>query len=110
MHKTTLLAGFPLAVLMLGNPAYAATKTIVQAGQAFSETDISIKAGDHVKFLNQDDVNHNILVQTGDDDDDGRDMGVQPPTGTVDVPFDKVGKFKVRCHIHPSMKLAVDVQ
>jgi cytochrome c peroxidase len=90
--------------------AIAATSTIVQAGQAFSETSITLKAGDHVKFLNQDDVNHNILVQTGDDDDDAKDMGVQPPGGGVDVPFDKAGKYKIRCHIHPNMKLSVEVQ
>jgi cytochrome c peroxidase len=98
------------ALLISGYAAYAATSTIVQAGQAFSETDISVKVGDHVKFLNSDDVNHNILVQAGDDDDDAKDMGVQPPGQAVDVPFDKAGKFKIRCHIHPSMKLNVTVQ
>jgi plastocyanin len=81
-----------------------------RAGRAFSETDVSIKAGDHIKFANQDDVNHNILVQEGDDDDNAKDMGVQAPGASVDVPFDKSGKFKIRCHIHPSMKLNVDVQ
>ncbi len=101
----SLLAGFAWIA-----PSVAATTTIVQAGQAFSETDITIKAGDHVKFANQDDVNHNILVQEGDDDDNARDMGVQAPGAAVDVPFDKAGKFKIRCHIHPSMKLSVDVQ
>ena len=110
MHKMTLLVGFAFALLAQDHSASAATKTIVQAGQSFSETDISVKTGDHIKFLNQDDVNHNILVQSGDDDDDSRDMGVQPPTGAIDVAFDKAGKFKVRCHIHPGMKLAVDVQ
>ncbi len=89
--------------------AWAAETNIIQAGQAFSETDISIKAGDHVKFLNQDDVKHNILVQAGDDDDDAKDMGLQAPGQTIDVPFDKAGKFLVRCHIHPGMKLAVTV-
>jgi plastocyanin len=89
--------------------AWAAETSIVQAGQAFSETDIAIKAGDHIKFLNQDDVKHNILVQAGDDDDDAKDMGLQAPGQTIDVPFDKAGKFLVRCHIHPGMKLAVTV-
>jgi len=97
------LAGFSL-------PAAAATQTIVQSGQAFSETDITVKVGDHVVFANKDDVNHNILVQKGDDDDDAKDMGVQAPGGSVDVLFDQAGKFKVRCHIHPSMKLTVEVQ
>jgi plastocyanin len=90
--------------------ARAANTNIIQAGQAFSETDISIKVGDHVTFANQDDVNHNILVQTGDDDDDAKDMGIEPPGGNIDVPFDKAGKFKIRCHIHPSMKLSVTVR
>ena len=90
--------------------AMAADKSIVQAGQSFSETDITVPAGSHVKFLNQDDVKHNILVQAGDDDDDARDMGIQSPGQTIDVPFDKAGKFTIRCHIHPSMKMNVTVQ
>ncbi len=89
--------------------AWAAETSIVQAGQAFSETDVTIKVGDHIKFLNQDDVKHNILVQAGDDDDDAKDMGLQAPGQTIDVPFDKAGKFLIRCHIHPGMKLAVTV-
>jgi cytochrome c peroxidase len=97
-----LLAGISTA-------AYAADKSIVQAGQAFSETDVTIPAGTHIKFLNQDDVKHNILVQTGDDDDDAKDMGIQAPGQTIDVPFDKAGKFLIRCHIHPSMKVNVTV-
>jgi plastocyanin len=92
-----------------GYSAFGATTTVVQSGQAFSETEVSLKIGDHLKFTNQDDVNHNILVQNGDDDDDAKDMGIQAPGGAVDVPFDKSGKFKVRCHIHPSMKLTVTV-
>jgi len=99
-----------VAGMAWASPSIAATTTIVQAGQAFSETDITVKAGDHVKFANQDDVNHNILVQEGDDDDDAKDMGVQAPGASVDVAFDKAGKFKIRCHIHPSMKLNVTVQ
>ena len=106
---------FLLLILISGaatlmGAAVAATTTIVQAGQAFSQTDLTLKAGDHIKFLNQDDVNHNILVQTGDDDDDAKDMGVQAPGVAVEVPFDKAGKYKIRCHIHPSMKLNVEVQ
>ncbi len=110
MHKFilyTVLGTIMVASIAL---ARAANTNIIQAGQAFSETDISIKVGDHVTFANQDDVNHNILVQTGDDDDDAKDMGIEPPGGNIDVPFDKAGKFKIRCHIHPSMKLSVTVR
>jgi len=107
--RVYLMIGLLLACAPL-EAVEAATTTIVQAGQAFSETDITVAVGDKVKFANQDDVNHNILVQQGDDDDNARDMGVQPPGGAVDVAFDKAGKFKIRCHIHPSMKLNVNVQ
>jgi plastocyanin len=108
LKLTACLLG--LAAFAVARPSMAATTTVVQAGQAFSETDITIKAGDHVKFANQDDVNHNILVQEGDDDDNAKDMGVQAPGASVEVPFDKAGKFKIRCHIHPAMKLNVEVQ
>jgi plastocyanin len=107
--KVALAAALVLAGLG-GVAAAAAEQSVVQAGQAFSETEITVKAGDRVKFLNQDDVKHNIIVQAGDDDDDAKDMGIQAPGQSVDVPFDKAGKFTVRCHIHPAMKLAVTVQ
>ncbi len=110
MRLKRLLPVFACAGMAWAAPAGAATTTITQTGQAFSETAISLKVGDHVKFANQDDVNHNILVQQGDDDDNARDMGIQPPGQSVDVLFDKAGKFKIRCHIHPDMKLTVDVQ
>ncbi len=91
--------------------AYAAGETtIVQAGQAFSQTDVTIAAGDHIKFTNQDDVKHNIVVEAADDEDNSKDMGVQQPGAFVVVPFDKAGKFKVRCHIHPDMLLNVTVK
>ena len=102
---------FALAALpALAIPAWAAITTVVQSGQAFSESDVTLKVGDHLKFANQDDVKHNILVQEGDDDDNAKDYGVQPPGQSIDVPFDKAGKFKVRCHIHPDMKMSVTVQ
>ena len=107
-----LLPLLPAAALLgAGYAALAATTSIVQSGQTFSETELSLKVGDHVQFLNQDDVNHNILVQSGDDDDDAKDMGVQSPGAPpLDVAFDHAGKFKIRCHIHPTMKLTVMVQ
>ncbi len=108
-HKMKYSVVSCLLVAGLAVSARAGETSIVQAGQAFSETDLTLKAGDHIKFLNQDDVKHNILVQAGDDDDNARDMGLQAPGQTIDVPFDKAGKFLVRCHIHPGMKLNVTV-
>jgi plastocyanin len=94
MTRRLLLLLPTAALLATGYAALAATSTIIQSGQTFSETDLSVKVGDHVKFLNQDDVNHNIL----------------PGSPPLDVAFDHAGKFKIRCHIHPTMKLTVLVQ
>jgi cytochrome c peroxidase len=110
MRSYLAMPCFLLPLVAFSYPACGATTTINQAGQAFSETDITLKVGDHIKFLNSDAVNHNILIQAGDDDDDAKDLGVQPPGTSVDALFDKAGKFKVRCHIHPSMKLNVEVE
>ena len=113
-HTHTARSSVHLAAMLLALgasiPASAADKAISQAGQSFSETDITVANGTHIKFMNQDDVKHNILVQAGDDDDDAKDMGIQAPGQTIDVPFDKSGKFTIRCHIHPSMKMTVTVQ
>ena len=109
MRNVTAMAA--LVLTMCPQQAlHAETLLIGQSGQMFSQDQVSIKAGDRLKFLNQDDVNHNILVQTTDEDDDGNDLGVQAPGGSVEALFDKAGKFKVRCHIHPGMRLQVRVQ
>jgi cytochrome c peroxidase len=107
MNRTVL--ALLILVTLPGTASFAADKSIVQAGQAFSETDLTVAAGTHLKFLNQDDVKHNILVQTGDDDDDAKDMGIQSPGQTIDVPMDKAGRYTIRCHIHPNMKMNVTV-
>lgn len=108
--KRLIISAVGLCGLIAAGAALAKTTSITQAGQAFSESDITVSHGDSLKFENNDDVNHNILVSAEDDDDDAKDLGVQPPGGNVTYVFDKAGKFKVRCHIHPAMRLTVTVQ
>ena len=61
-----------------------------------------------LNFQNQDDVSHNITVLN--DNDDATDFGLQKPGETVKYAFDKAGRFKIRCSIHPSMKMTVTVK
>jgi plastocyanin len=98
-----------VAVLMVcgaGTPASAVT--IDQSGQQFSEKSVSLKPGDAVSFANKDDVSHNITVVS--DDDETTDLGLQKPGQTLNYKFDRAGRFKVRCSIHPSMKMTVTVK
>jgi cytochrome c peroxidase len=96
------------AFLLTAAALQAATTTIEQSGQKFSERSVSIATGDSLMFANHDDVTHNINVV--DDDDDATDLGLQKPGDSLTYKFDKAGRFKVRCSIHPSMKMAVIVK
>jgi plastocyanin len=96
------------ALVVIGAGVRAAAVTIDQSGQQFSEKSLDLKAGDAVTFANKDDVSHNITVVN--DDDDTADLGLQKPGENLSYKFDKAGRFKVRCSIHPSMKMTVTVK
>lgn len=99
-----------LATMLIAGGAgvRASTTSISQSGQKFSEKSVDLKLGDSLNFQNQDDVSHNITVLN--EDDDAKDLGLQKPGETVKYAFDKAGRFKVRCSIHPSMKMTVTVK
>lgn len=88
--------------------ALAAVSQIDQVGQKFSQSSLTLHLSDHVTFLNQDDVQHNIKIIDADGGED--DKGLQKPGESIDVGFAKSGHFMVRCAIHPKMKMQVDVQ
>jgi plastocyanin len=95
-------------LLMIGAAVRAANMTIDQSGQQFSEKSATLSPGDTMTFANKDDVSHNITVVN--DDDDTADLGLQKPGQNLTYKFDKAGRFKVRCSIHPSMKMIVTVK
>jgi plastocyanin len=99
-----------LAVILIagGSGVRASSVTITQSGQKFSERSADLNRGDVLQFANQDDVSHNITV--ADDEDDATDLGLQKPGENLSYTFDKAGRFKIRCSIHPSMKMAVSVK
>jgi plastocyanin len=107
MRIGSLLAAVA-ALVALGSAVRAASMTIEQSGQTFSEKSVTLKTGDALVFTNHDDVTHNVNVI--DDDDDATDLGLQKPGQNLTYKFDKAGRFKVRCSIHPSMKMSVNVQ
>jgi len=100
----TILAAFAITG---AGAALAAATQIDQVGQKFSQAAIALQAGDHLTFLNQDDVQHNIKLINADGAEE--DKGLQKPGEKIDVAFPKAGKFMVRCQIHPKMKMNVDV-
>ena len=86
--------------------ASAADHTIRQKGKVFSESEITVKRGDELLFLNDDNIAHNVLSITAGN---RFDLGLLNPGELRPVKFDSVGDVKVICAIHPTMKMTVKV-
>jgi plastocyanin len=86
--------------------AGAADHTIRQKGKVFSESEITVKRGDELLFLNDDNIAHNVLSITAGN---RFDLGLLNPGELRPVKFDSVGDVKVICAIHPTMKMTVKV-
>jgi len=105
MRSTLMIIGL-FSTLFIAQ-AQAADVSVDQAGQQFSQSSLTLKAGDTLVFTNKDDVTHNVKVINGDDTDD---KGLQKPGEVIKATFAKPGTYQVRCAIHPKMKIDVTVQ
>lgn len=85
--------------------AYAGT-TISQKGKVFSITELTVKKGETVDFLNDDNIVHNIMSTSAGNE---FNVGAAKPGTSTPVTFKSTGDVKVICAIHPSMKLSVKV-
>jgi plastocyanin len=86
--------------------AFAAERSIAQKGRTFSESAITLKKGDVVTFVNDDNIAHNIYSSGPVQE---FNLGSQAPGVSTPVTFSKSGEITVLCAIHPRMKLAVTV-
>ena len=88
-------------------PIWADDHVVNQKDRAFSSTEISVKIGDTITFVNHDEVVHNVFsISPGL----AFDIKRQSPGGQSTVTFEKPGVAEVRCSIHPKMKLIVTVK
>jgi plastocyanin len=99
---------FAAAVAFLAgvSVAYAAERTITQKGKLFSESEITVKKGETLTFLNDDNIVHNVMSATAGNE---FNLGAVKPGNATPVTFKSAGTVQVICAIHPSMKLAVTV-
>lgn len=95
-----------LFALGLAQPSAAAEHVIDQKDLSFSQSEISIAAGDKIKFTNSDRTAHHLWTK-----DNGVNFSSRMlKTGdSYEMRFDKPGTYTIRCHIHPKMKLTVIV-
>ena len=95
--------------LMVGmSTAAIAATAISQKDKAFSQDSVAIRAGDRLSFVNDDSVTHDISVKSPDGVN--RPGVLEKPGDEVEIAFEDVGTYQVRCLIHPKMKMTVDAR
>jgi plastocyanin len=96
-----------LAATLIAGAASAQT-VISQKDKEFKPESVTVKAGQSLRFANDDTVAHNVTVKGPD----GalKNVGLQKVGEHSDVVFDKAGDHEVKCALHPKMKMTVKVQ
>ena len=85
----------------------AAEHVVAQKNKEFSVSNITIKAGDSIKFVNEDDFHHNVFSLS---DAILFDLGSYDKGVSKSVTFEESGVVDVECAIHPNMQLQVTVE
>jgi plastocyanin len=101
------LVAFTVVVLSAVAVEAAAIHTVSQRHRNFVPAQIAIARGDSIRFTNDDEFLHQIYI---DSKEMNFDSDEQRPGQTIEVSFPRAGTFAVRCHIHPKMRLTVQVQ
>jgi plastocyanin len=86
--------------------AFATERTVMQKGKAFSESEIAVKVGDTIVFVNDDNVFHNVFSSHPENK---FNLGSLKPGSSTPVTFKTAGDIQVLCAMHPSMKMLVKV-
>lgn len=105
--KTKIIMSAAVGLLIAtGTVANAAEVVITQKAKKFDKKKVTISKGDTIKFVNADTIAHNIHSRGA-----GKfDLGAQKAGTTMSHVFAADGTFKIRCAIHPKMKLKVKVK
>lgn len=88
-------------------PAAAREVVVTQKGQQFTPKALTLAVGDEVVFVNDDTGTHNVFSESPANT---FDLKAQRPGTQTKVAFPKAGQVDVRCAIHPSMRLIVEVK
>ena len=88
-------------------PAAAAEFVVDQKDMTFTPEEITIAAGDRVKFTNSDRTAHHVWTK---DNGVNYSTPMLKPGDSHEFKFDKPGIYTVKCQIHPKMKLVVTVK
>ena len=86
--------------------ALAAGTAVHQKDKMFSETEMVIKKGGTVTFVNDDNITHNVMSNSRGNE---FNIGAQAPGVSTPVQFTTAGAADVFCAIHPRMRMAIKI-
>ena len=95
------------ALIAAAHAALADDVRIAQKDKRFSATKVTVKTGDLVTFVNNDEAMHNVYSFS---QGFNFDLGGQGPGEETTVRLSKPGVVEIRCAIHPKMKLQINVE
>ena len=107
MRLTTAVLATCVLLGAVAHAAVAEDVRIEQRDKRFSATRLTVKTGDLVTFVNNDEAMHNVYSAT---QGFSFDLGGQDPGEETTVRLSKPGVVDIRCAIHPKMKLKITVQ
>lgn len=107
MTMTRFLLATLLVCGPLLSPASAREVIVTQKGQQFTPRTLTLKVGDEILFVNDDIGTHNVFSESPAN---SFDLKAQRPGTRTKVAFPTAGRVDVRCAIHPSMRLAVEIE
>jgi len=111
-HKIIKHITLAAIVALLPSISQAQEYTVAQNDKTFKMNgakvaNLTIKAGDSIKFLNEDPWFHNVFSLS---DLKTFDLGSYPKGQSKTVTFDKPGEAEIECAIHPQMLLKLEVK
>jgi plastocyanin len=99
---------FVVLALSGASGAQAAEEHLVaMRDAAYAPAEIEARAGDSIRFVNRDGVDHEVFVPTVGH---AIDLGKQEPGKELVLPLRKPGRLEVECVFHPGMLLTVGVR
>lgn len=110
MHSSLSRTVAIAALLLAAQAAHAGQvreHVVNQKGKSFLPKRLVVKAGDSVRFMNDDPFAHNVFSLS---DPKSFDLGSYGQGQGKSVVLDKPGTVEVECAVHPDMKMTVEVQ
>lgn len=100
------ITGIALGLVAFAGSAKAEDFIVTMAGADYSPPSIAASVGDTIRFVNDDETEHNVFVATAAH---ALDLGTQEPGAEAELVLRAPGSFDVECVLHGHMQLKVEV-